>query len=335
MTNETKAVVKAAAVQAAPVFMDLDASVIKAKQLIKEAADQGCDIIGFSECWLPGYPWFIWLNSAASNMRYILDYHKNSPTADGDALKAIAEAARDNNIFVSMGASERDHGTLYISQFLFGPDGELISGRRKLKPTHMERTVYGEGDGSDLEVSSTSIGRVGQLSCWEHLQPLNKYAMFSQHEQIHVAAWPSFSIYPEAHALGAELNNSVSAVYAAEGQCFVLAPCGVISQDMIDMLVETDEHRALIKAGGGHAMIYGPDGAPMCEPLAPDAEGLLIADLPMEAITAAKCFGDPAGHYARPDVTRLMLNRCPQPPAEVFVPEVLPLDSDEPEQVES
>ena len=136
--------------------------------------------------------------------------------------------------------SERDGGSLYIAQWIIGPDGETVAKRRKLKPTHAERTVFGEGDGSHLAVHDLDIGRLGALCCWEHLQPLSKYAMYAQNEQVHVAAWPSFSLYdPFAHALGAEVNNAASEIYAVEGSCFVVAPCATVSPAMIDELCDT------------------------------------------------------------------------------------------------
>ena len=305
---------KVAAVQAAPAFMDLEAGVKKTCSLIADAAGQGCRLVAFPECWIPGYPWFVWLNATALNMKYFVPYHQNCLVKGSDAYETICAAAKDNNIYVSLGASERDHGSLYISQFLIGPDGDTLVARRKLKPTHMERTVFGDGDGSDLQVVETELGRVGQLNCWEHLQPLTKYAMYSMHEQIHVGAWPSFSMYPEAYALGPHLNNAASQVYAGEGQCFVVAPCGVISEEMVDELAENEVHRSLMMAGGGYARIFGPDGRPLAEPLDPKEEGLLVAEVDLSMITLAKNFGDPVGHYARPDITRLMLNREPQPP---------------------
>lgn len=313
--------IKVAAVQAAPEFMDLDATVDKTIELIRQAAAEGCQLVAFPECWIPGYPWYIWLNATALNMKYFAEYHANCIPRDGKHYKLIADAARDNNIHVSTGASEQDHGSLYISQFLFSSSGETLVDRRKLKPTHMERTVFGDGNGSDLRVVDTDIGRVGQLACWEHLQPLSKYAMYSQHEQIHIGCWPSFSCYPEAYALGPTLNTAASQLYAAEGQCFVIAPCGVISQAMIDRLVENEIHASLLLRGGGHARIYGPDGAPMGANIEHDEEGLVIAELDMSAITYAKCFGDPVGHYARPDATALLFNNQPQPVARSSAPQ--------------
>lgn len=314
---------KAAVVQAAPVFMDLDACVEKAVALIEKAAQEGASIVAFSECWFPGYPWWTWLSAAAHNVKYFQQYHENSLVVGSDAFNRLAEAASANNIFVSAGASERDHGSLYIAQFLFSNKGELIQGRRKLKPTHMERTIYGDGDGSDFGVFETDLGRIGQLCCWEHLQPLSKYAMFSMHEQVHIAAWPSFSCYPQAYSLGPQANGAASQVYALEGQCYVLAPCGVVSQEMYDLLVENEEQAALISVGGGWAQIYAPDGSPICDPLPEAEEGLLFAEIDLGAIAVAKSFADPVGHYSRPDVTRLLLNRRPQPKVEELTPELM------------
>mgnify|MGYP002713234683 CR=1 FL=1 len=322
---------KAAVVQAAPVFMDLKGCVDKAITFIEKAAHEKARIVAFSECWFPGYPWWIWLSPTADNIRYFQQYHENSLVVGDEAFIRLGDAARENKIFVSIGASERDHGSLYIAQFLFSDDGTLLQGRRKLKPTHMERTVYGDGDGSDFDVLDTELGRIGQLCCWEHLQPLSKYAMYSMHEQLHIAAWPSFSTYPQAHALGAQANNAASQVYALEGQCYVLAPCGIVSQEMYDTLVTTEAQAQLIAVGGGYAQIYGPDGRPLCEPLADTEEGLLFADIDLGAITVAKSFADPVGHYARPDVTRLLLNRSPQSKVETLTPDWVDETPSEPE----
>lgn len=314
---------KAAVVQASPVFMDLDGCVEKAVGLIEEAAGNGARLVAFSECWFPGYPWWIWLSATAFNVPYFQQYHENCLTVGSAAFDRLGEAARDNRIYLSTGASERDYGSLYIAQFLFDDQGELLHARRKLKPTHMERTVFGEGNGSHFQVLDTDLGRIGQLCCWEHMQPLTKYAMYSMHEQVHVAAWPSFSCYPQAFSLGPRANGAISQVYALEGQCFVLAPCGVFSQEMYDLMVKTDEQAALINVGGGFAQIYAPDGSPMCEPLPETKEGLLYADIDLGAIAVAKSFADPVGHYSRPDVTRLLLNRDPQPRVENFTEDVM------------
>jgi aliphatic nitrilase len=303
---------RAAAVQAAPEFLDLDAGVEKSIALIAEAAENGAQLIGFPETFLPGYPWFIWLDAPAWGLQFFPRYHDNSLVYGSPQAERLAAAARQHGITVVMGLSERQAGSLYIAQWIIGPDGATVAQRRKLKPTHVERTVFGEGDGSDLSVYDTPLGRLGGLCCWEHLQPLSKYAMYAQNEQVHVAAWPSFSLYAgAAYALGPEVNTSASRIYAVEGGCFVVAPCATVSPEMVDLLCTDDTKRALLQPGGGYARVFGPDGSLLHEPLAPDAEGLVYADLDLGMISLAKAAADPAGHYARPDVTRLLLNKTP------------------------
>lgn len=301
---------KAAVVQAAPVFLDLEATVDKTIRLIDEAAANGARLIAFPETWIPGYPWWIWLGVPAWQITkgFVQRYFDNSFDYKSPLADQLREAARRNNIVVVLGQSERDGGSLYIAQWIIGADGETVAQRRKLKPTYVERTVFGEGDGSGLAVHDLAVGRLGAMCCWEHIQPLSKYAMYAQNEQVHVAAWPSFSTYEFVHSLGWEVNNAASKIYAVEGSCFVLAPCAVISQEMIEMLCDTPDKHSLIRAGGGHAIIYGPDGAPLCEKLPEDQEGILYAEMDLSLISLAKVAADPAGHYSRPDVTRLLFN---------------------------
>lgn len=317
---------KAAVVQAAPSFMDLAASVDKTITLIEQASSEGASLIAFPEAWIPGYPWWIWLGHPAWGLKFVQRYHENSLIKNSLEFEIICKAAKDNNIMISLGASERDHGSLYLAQFLIGTDGQLINGRRKLKPTHVERTVFGDGDGSNLIVNETDLGRLGSLCCWEHLQPLSKYALYSMHEQVHIGAWPSFSTYPQAYSLGADMNMAVSSVYALEGQCYFLAPTATVSQAMLDMLIDSPDQEALISTGGGHAMIFGPDGQALCEPLPADKEGLLFADIDLGLITIAKSFADPVGHYSRPDITRLWLNNSQAPTVEEFSNPPLDID---------
>lgn len=306
MMNRT---ITVACVQAAPAFMDLQASVDKTIRLIEEAAQKGAELIAFPETWIPGYPWFLWLNSPAVNMPLVHHYHQHSLVLDSHQATRIADAAKQNGIFVVLGFSERDHGSLYISQWFIDNQGDTIGTRRKLKATHVERTLFGESDGSSLTTWETPLGVIGGLCCWEHLQPLSRYAMYAQHQEIHIAAWPSFSLYTDATAaLGPEVNTAASRLYAAEGQCFVIAPCALVSEAMIDALCPDDARKALLRPGGGHARIYGPDGRELATPLGENEEGLLIAELDPTAITFAKMAADPVGHYSRPDVTRLLFN---------------------------
>jgi nitrilase len=301
---------KAACVQAAPVYFDIAGGVAKTLSLIEEAADSGAKLIAFPECWIPGYPWWAWLDAPAMGMQFVQRHFNNCVVVDGPEVQAIAEYAIKRGIYVVLGFSERDAGSLYIAQLHIDPWKRTVTSRRKLKATHVERTIFGEGDGSDFFVQDTEIGRIGALCCWEHLNPLNKFALFAQNEQIHVAAWPGFALYAgKAYALGPELNTAVSQVYAAEGQCFVLAASLVVTEAIQDLICDTDFKRELLPIGGGTARIFAPDGQSIAPPLSPEQEGLIYADIDIDMISLAKAAADPAGHYSRPDVFSLTADR--------------------------
>jgi len=315
---------KAAAVQAAPVYMNLNASVDKAIGFIEEAAKQDVKLLVFPETWLPGYPWFLWLGAPAYALQFVPEYHTNSMRVDGPEMAHLCAAAKANDVMVSMGFSEIDGGSIYMAQALIGNDGTLLFARRKLKPTHVERTFFGEGDGSDFRVEETEFGKIGSLCCWEHLQPLSKYAMYSMGEQIHCAAWPSFTLYRGlAYALGPEANMAACTTYALEGSCYVIAATALTSQEMFDKLCDTPDKAELLspitgKPGGGFSMIFGPDGKEVATALEETEEGLVIGEINMPMISVAKAAADPVGHYSRPDVVRLLLNRNPAPVVMAF-----------------
>ncbi len=309
---------KVAAVQAAPEFLDLDGCIDKTISLIEEAARAGAKLVAFPECWIPGYPFWAWLDSPAWGMKFVQRYFENAMTANGAHAQRLLQAAIDNDIFVSLGFAERAGGSLYIAQLFLDPVQRRATPRRKLKATHVERSVFGEGDGSDFRVFDTPLGRLGQLCCWEHLHPLNKYAMYAMHEQVHIAAWPCFSLYQgKAYALGPQANGAVSQVYALEGSCYVIAATSIMTKHQQDMLCDTDAHRDLLPLGGGAAMIYGPDGSLLCEPLLPDTEGLLYADIDLGMIALAKAAADPSGHYSRSDVFKVYLDSGTRSPLEI------------------
>ena len=323
---------KVAVVQAAPIWFELEASIDKAIGLIEAAAKNGAKLVAFGEAWLPGYPFWVWVDGPFTNFQRFAQYQSCSLDLNSEQAQRINQAAADNNIYVVSGYSEYDQGSLYLGQAIIDDQGKTIASRRKLKPTMAERMVYGEGDGSDLSVFETPIGRIGALCCWEHLQPLSKYAMYSQREQIHIAAWPAFCINPElAYALGKEVNGAASRLYAAEGQCFVLAPTSVFDEKAQALMSSTTGAMQPFNLGGGYAMIYGPDGRELCEALPETEEGIVYAEIDLNVIDLAKIAADPAGHYSRPDVTRLWFNQNPAPavqtPAQA---EVLSDDLEEP-----
>lgn len=310
---------KMAAVQAAPVWLDADATIDKSIAMIEEAASNGAELIAFPETQIPGYPWWIWLGSPIWGSKFFGKYHENSLTLDGPRMQRLRDAAKKNRITVVMGYSERGGGSLYMSQVLIGPDGELIGNRRKLKPTHVERAVYGEGDGSDLAVFDLPMGRVGALCCWEHFQPLSKYAMFSQHEQVHIGSWPGHSLYlPHFYSFSPEVQQTAMRMYAIEGQVFVVNSSNMIDQACIDTFCETEEQKALFDyLGGGWARFYGPDGSLLVEPLPHDQEGILYAEIDLSLIPMSKAAADPVGHYSRPDVLGLRFNKQKASPVDL------------------
>lgn len=314
---------RVAAVQAAPVYMDAAGTTAKSISLMEQAAGMGVALIAFGEAWLPGYPYWVWLDSTFANMGRFHAYQAASVTVPGPELDALCAAAARLRIHVVLGISERAGGTLYLSQVGIDDQGNLLFTRRKLRPTLAERMVYGEGNGSDLCVVQTGLGRIGALCCWEHLNPLGKYAMYAQHEQIHIAAWPSFGLDATSpHALGPEVNNAISRVYAVEGQCFVIAPSSIIDEPTLKLVGDRAGRTAPFRAGGGFARIYAPDGRSLGTPLPETGEGLVVADIDLEHINMAKIAADPVGHYARPDVLRLWFNAAPAPCVETPEPVV-------------
>jgi nitrilase len=311
----TDGTVRVAAVQAAPVYLDLGATVDKAIGLIEQAAADGVRLIGFPETWIPGYPWWVWLGAPSWGLQFQKRYHENALRRDSREMAALCAAAKRNKINVVLGYAERDGGSLYMSQSILGENGRALVHRRKLKPARTERQVFGEGDGGDLAVTPTSIGRVGAMCCAEHFQPLLKFAMYAEDEQIHVAAWPGFSLMRgRAYLNGPEAASVATQMYAIEGQCFALAATTVNDEAMLSVVCDTDDKRAMLTvegkaAAGGASMVYGPDGSPLAEYIPEDQEGLVYADIDLSNILLAKTAADPLGHFSRPDVVRLMVNR--------------------------
>ncbi|WP_022880431.1 carbon-nitrogen hydrolase family protein [Microbacterium sp. B19] len=315
-----------AAVQAEPGWFDLPATVAKTVDLIAEAAANGAEIIAFPETWLPGYPIFLWTYPVPEQIPHLARYHAASPTVDGPEVSTIREAAAAHGITVVLGLSEQDHGSLYMAQLIIGPTGDILLHRRKLKPTHAERTLFGEGDGGDLQVIDSAHGRLGALNCWEHLQPLVKFSMYAQHEQIHVAGWPCFGIFAEHPSLGWEPSMAVSRTYALEGGAFVVVSTQILSETGAQNFLVDGAPSPIVDLGGGYARVYGPDGALLTEPLDPHTEGLVYADIDLAAIDIAKKFADPVGHYSRPDVFTLTVDRSARTPATLS--DVSPVEAD-------
>lgn len=296
---------RVAVAQAAPVFMDLERSMEKAHEIIREAAARGAKFLAFPEAWLPGYP--AWLDCCRDIGLWDFEPVKhvfarlleNSVVVPGPHTAALASWAREFGIVLSIGVSERvkdgpGHGTLYNSNLLFSADGSLLACHRKIMLTFTERLIWGMGDGKSLEAQNTSSGRVGTLICWEHWMPLARQVLHTSREDIHVAAWPWVK----------EMNLVASRHYAFEGRCFVVA-CGAIlsARDLPSELeaveqVRSDPDQLLLRGGSA---IIGPQGDLLAGPSL-DQETILIADIDFSAIPRENLTLDVTGHYARPDI---------------------------------
>lgn len=290
---------RVAAVQAAPVILDREASVAKACRLIAEAGAGGAKLAVFPETWLPGYP--CWLDVAPGAAFWDHEPAKevfarlvaNSVDVPGPATDALGQAAREAGCAVAMGINERDGRTLYNTIVYIDADGRLLGKHRKLIPTYGERLVWGQGDGSTLSVFDSAVGRLGGLVCWEHWMPLARHAMHVQGEEIHVAQWP------DVH----DIHQVASRHYAFEGRCFVIAVGTPLRRDQLPEMelfrgIEGGPDR-LLHTGG--SAIIGPDGHYLAGPMGVE-EGILYADLDFTRIAAEQQTFDSVGHYSRPDV---------------------------------
>lgn len=306
---------KVAATAVSPIYWDREATTQKAVKYILEAGANGANIIGFPEGFIPGYPWWIWFGSPPWGMRFYKEFHENAVEIPSPTTNALCDAAEKANIYVVMGLTERKGATLYCSQLFINPQGNIMGVHRKLKATHVERSIW--GDGGYLQVFDTEYGKLGALNCFEHLMPLTRYAMYYLGEQIHVSSWPAFSMkighaFTEAPAIYAARHM------AAEGSVFVLLCSQLITKQVIEKICDTPEKLAMVEAGGAWAEIIAPDGHTIGSPISGNNEGILYADIDLEDIIYMKNACDTVGHYTRPDLLQLLFNReTPLPVKEV------------------
>jgi nitrilase len=311
----TGRVLKVAVTQAEPEWLDLQGTVNKTCDLISEAAGNGAQLVTFPECWIPGYPGWIWQRPVdpVTGTQYI----ENSIGINSNEMKQIQNAAKAHKVAVSLGFSERsDSHSLYISQALITPQGEIAMHHRKVKPTHMERTIFGDGGPKDLvNVAAIDFGgdlgavKVGSLNCWEHSQPLLKFNTYSQGEEVHISAWPPTDPCGGVDAQGlwsmsTEGCQCMSQAYAIEGGTYVLHCTAICGQKGIDRL-QTKGGLLFQEPGGGHSAIFGPDGRRLTTPLADgdtSKEGIIYAELDLGRIVTNRSFIDVVGHYSRPDL---------------------------------
>ena len=330
MTDYAK--IKLAAIQAAPVYLDREASTEKACRLIREAGECGATLAAFSETWLPGYPFFVWGASSDRLLawRAAAEYLANAVEIPSPTTERLCEAAREAKIDVVIGMVERERrtlGTVYCTLLFIGSDGRILGRHRKLKPTHRERTMWGEGDAVGLTVYERPYGRISGLNCWEHNMVLPGYALMAQGTQIHVAAWPgSEGKAPPAPDAMWERQLLLSRAFASQGAAYVVLVGGLMSTADIP-----EAYRELAGRYRGDSCIIDPRGEVIAGPA--KGETILTADVSLEHVYAAKAACDVAGHYARPDVFQLRVNRRPcEPVVDMHAAEGVPMGSHGPDQ---
>lgn len=307
---------RVAAAQVAPVYMDKDGSIEKVCETIAQVAEQGVDLVVFPETMIPGYPYWRSVQPNQVWAELMVEYQRNAVRVGTTDTTRIADVARRHQVVVAVGCSEISEqagsGTLYNTLLLFDENGRLAGRHRKLMPTHAERLVWGMGDGSDLLVADTSLGRIGGLICFEHHMTLVKAAMSALGEEIHCAAWPGW-YYQERHPsikrrweegdplVVCDIPHAVRE-YAFETQTFVVSASQYVPDEDLP-----DYARGFNIAAGG-SMIVNATGLYLQEP-ALGKETILYAELDPDERMAMKAYFDAMGHYARWDVTQLLVNQ--------------------------
>jgi len=308
-------VVKVAAVQAAPVFLDTQATVDKVCALIEEAAGQGAQLVAFPEVFVAGYPYWNWIMNPVEGSPWFDKLCRSAVEIPGPEIHRIAQAAGRHGVHVVVGVNERSRtgiGTLYNTLVFIGPDGKLLGRHRKLIPTWAEKLTWANGDGASLRVYDTAIGKLGGLACGENTNTLARFSLLAQGELLHVASYIALPVAPPDYDM-AEAIKVRAMAHSFEGKVYTVVSCSTVSEEIINAFTPSHpEAEALLRRkNSAFSGVIGPDGRLVGEPLI-DAEGIVYADVDLGKCIQPRQMHDIVGHYNRFDIFDLRVNRRAQ-----------------------